>query len=190
MNRMSKLILASVLPALILGGCSSTPKKKPSPAAPGTESQVPAPTSDVTSEGTGAGVQGVDIQGQGLQQGNDPLNDPNSLLSKRIVYFDYDSNVVREEFTPVLEAHANYLTSNPDVKVVLEGHTDEQGTREYNLGLGERRAKAVQQYLMLLGASGGQIEIVSYGEERPAAVGVDEETFALNRRVELVYPGK
>lgn len=120
----------------------------------------------------------------------DPLNDPGSLLAKRVVYFDYDSNVIKDEFTPVLEAHASYLTSHPNTKIILEGHTDEHGTREYNLALGERRAKSVAQYLSLLGASAGQIENVSFGEERPAAEGVDEGAWSKNRRVEIVYQGQ
>ena len=116
-----------------------------------------------------------------------PLDDPDSLLSKKVIYFDFDSSVVKDEFTAVVEAHANYLSANPRARVTLEGHADERGTREYNLGLGERRSIAVEQFLQLLGASPSQLQTVSYGEERPLDFGHDERAWQANRRVELVY---
>lgn len=118
---------------------------------------------------------------------SDPLNDPNSPLAKRVVYFDYDSSVVRDEFSATLEAHADYLAKHPNVKVTLEGHGDERGTREYNLSLGERRSQAVQQFLLLMNVKQGQTTTVSYGEERPAMVGSDDSAWSKNRRVEIVY---
>ena len=115
------------------------------------------------------------------------LDDPNSPLAVRVIYFDYDSSNIREDFQETVAAHAAYLTANPTTSVTLEGHADERGSREYNLALGERRALAVRRQLVLLGASAGQIRTVSYGEERPVVDGHDEESYALNRRVELVY---
>jgi len=129
-------------------------------------------------------VGGVDSR---TQYTGDPLNDPDSLLSKRTVYFDFDKSNIKPEARKIIEAHAEYLAGHPNVRIVLEGHCDERGTREYNLGLGERRAKSVEQVLNLLGVSGSQLEMVSYGEERPAAMGHDESSWALNRRVEFVY---
>ncbi len=129
------------------------------------------------------------IAGEDKIQGEDVLDDPNSPLSTRVVYFDYDSSTVRQEDIPVLEAHAAYLATHPNVTVRLTGHTDERGSREYNLALGERRAKAVRQMLMLQGASINQFEITSFGEERPVAEGHDEQAWQQNRRVEIQYIG-
>jgi peptidoglycan-associated lipoprotein len=115
------------------------------------------------------------------------LDDPDSPLSVRVIYFDYDSSTVRAEFRPTVEAHAVYLANHADVKLTLEGHADERGSREYNLALGEGRALAVRRQLVLLGASAGQIRTVSYGEERPVVEGHEEQSYALNRRVEILY---
>ena len=125
--------------------------------------------------------------GSGSAWAGHPLDDPDSLLSKRTVYFDYDQSTILEQDRPILEAHAQYLSQNPGAAVTLEGHTDERGTREYNLALGERRATSVRQFMSLLGASGQQLRTVSYGEERPAARGNNEEAWAQNRRVEIIY---
>lgn len=117
----------------------------------------------------------------------DPLDDPDSPLADRLVYFDLDQDVVRAEFIPMLEAHARYLSQNPDARLRLEGHTDERGTREYNLALGERRAQSVRRIMNLNGARDTQLEVISYGEEMPVAFTQTEEAWARNRRVELVY---
>lgn len=108
-------------------------------------------------------------------------------LDNRIIYFAFDKADVLPEFNAVLEAHGEYLAANATVRLRLEGHADEQGSREYNIGLGERRAQSVRQILLLQGVSATQLSTVSYGEERPAVLGSDEEALALNRRVELVY---
>lgn len=116
-----------------------------------------------------------------------PLEDPDSLLSKRVVYFDFDKSDIKSEYRDIIKAHAGYLADNPDVRITLEGHADERGTREYNMGLGERRANSVRAFMLVQGASRNQIKTVSYGEERPVAFGHDEESWRLNRRVEIVY---
>jgi peptidoglycan-associated lipoprotein len=105
----------------------------------------------------------------------------------RTIYFAYDSDQIRSEFESVLNAHARYLRSNGNARVVLQGHTDERGTREYNLALGERRANAVERFLNIQGVSPSQVEVVSYGEERPAARGQSEDAYAQNRRVSFAY---
>ena len=131
--------------------------------------------------GTGAdanGVAAVEVPGSNLQQ-------PDAMA--RTVYFDYDSFEVRAEYTATLEANARYLKANANRKLALEGHTDERGGREYNLALGQKRAEAVRRSMSLLGVSEAQMEPVSFGEEKPAAFGFDEESFAKNRRVELTY---
>jgi peptidoglycan-associated lipoprotein len=109
------------------------------------------------------------------------------LMKQLVLYFDYDQADIKPEYNAMLEAHARFLASNPNAQVRLEGHTDERGSREYNIGLGERRAQAVRRVLQLQGAGAQQLTTVSYGEERPAATGSDEESWRLNRRVELVY---
>ena len=117
----------------------------------------------------------------------DALDDPQGVLAQRTVYFAYDSSDLRAEDRPIVEAHARYLTAHPDVTITLEGHTDERGSREYNIGLGERRAQSVRNLITLLGASGQQVRVVSYGKERPAAEGHDESAWRWNRRAELIY---
>lgn len=141
---------------------------------------------------------GLGTEAQGAEAGKaqvggkfagSPLEDPNSPLSKRIVYFAFDSSEVRPEDRELLAAHAKFLAEHPEVSLVLDGHTDERGSREYNLALGERRAKAVEQILILQGASKKQIQVISFGEEQPVALGHDESAWSLNRRVELLYSG-
>lgn len=120
-------------------------------------------------------------------QSSDPLNDPKGILAKRSIYFDYDSYTVRDEFRPVLEAHARYLTNNKGRKIVIQGNTDERGGREYNLALGQKRAEAVRRALALLGVAEAQMEAVSFGEEKPKALGNDEAGWAENRRADIAY---
>lgn len=108
-------------------------------------------------------------------------------LDTRVIYFGFDRSEIRPEFNAVLAAHAEFLTMNPNSLIRLEGHADETGSREYNIGLGERRAQSVRRFMMLQGAAADQLTTVSYGEERPAAFGSDPESYSLNRRVELIY---
>jgi peptidoglycan-associated lipoprotein len=117
------------------------------------------------------------------------LSDPNSPLSQRVIYFAFDSDEVAAQDRELVAAHAAFLSANPDVKVSIEGHTDERGAREYNIALGERRAQAVRRMLEFQGVSPQQITTVSYGEEKPAVDGHDESAWSMNRRVELVYVG-
>lgn len=120
-------------------------------------------------------------------RGNDPLNDPGSLLAKRSIYFDLDSFVVKDEFKSVIDAHSQYLIAHPDRKVIIQGNTDERGGSEYNLALGQKRAEAVRRALSLLGVPDGQMEAVSFGKEKPKATGRDESAWAENRRADIAY---
>ena len=164
--------------ALMITGCSSTKSKKDTAQA----------GARVEEKGM---TQSEETQSQGLDDpasmGGGSLDDPNSPLAVRVIYFDYDSANIREDFNETVAAHAAYLAANATASVTLEGHADERGSREYNLALGERRALAVRRQLVLLGASAGQVRTVSYGEERAAVDGHEEQSYALNRRVELVY---
>jgi peptidoglycan-associated lipoprotein len=169
--------VALTLLAVGLAACT-----KPKQVQPDTTTQAPADTGAQTSgvgvdAGPATGTTGMSAaQQQALA----------ALQSRNIVYFEYDSSEIRGDYVSVVAAHAAYLTKYPTARVRLEGHTDERGSREYNIGLGERRAQTVRKALMLQGVSEGQITTVSYGEERPAAEGSDEAAYSKNRRVELV----
>lgn len=123
---------------------------------------------------------------------SDPRNLENadSILSQRVIYFEFDRSNVRAEFRPIIEAHGAYLRANPSARVVLEGHTDERGSREYNLGLGERRGSSVDELLRAAGASANQLEVVSFGEERPVCRQSNEDCWQRNRRTEIVYTSR
>lgn len=169
--------LLLLLLMVFVAGCGSTQEKDESLAE----------VIDGTAGAAGAdGAQATGANAQGQFSG-DELNDPSSPLSQRSIYFDYDSSEIPAEYRPVIEAHAKYLAGHTDTLVTLEGNTDERGSREYNLALGEGRAESVKRMMVLLGASAGQIRIVSYGEERPVADGHDEDAWRLNRRVDIVY---
>jgi peptidoglycan-associated lipoprotein len=146
--------------------------------------------SSTTSGGAGAGGAGsgaaTDPRGvAGVEAGGANTQQPDAL--SRIVYFDYDSFVIKAEYASNLEAHAQYLKANQSRRVALEGHTDERGGREYNLALGQKRSEAVRRALALLGVRDAQMEAVSFGEEKPALQGFDEAAFSQNRRVEINY---
>ncbi len=142
---------------------------------------VGADVSSAALDGQG-GIAGENLDGQNLGLGG--ADDP---LSKRVIYFDYDSSLLTIESEGVVQAHAQYLSQAPGVQVILEGHADERGTREYNLALAEDRARAVASVMQVMGIPQSRIQTVSYGEERPVALGHDESSWGLNRRVEILY---
>jgi peptidoglycan-associated lipoprotein len=118
------------------------------------------------------------------------LKDPRSPLSKRSVYFDFDSFVIKDEYKPLVDAHAKFLVGNPKMKMLIQGNADERGSREYNLALGQKRADAVKRSLLVLGAKEDQVESVSLGEEKPKNPGHDEAAWAENRRGDILYSGE
>ncbi len=118
------------------------------------------------------------------------LKDPKSILFKRSVYFDFDMFVVKDEFKPLIEAHAKFLANNPKLKMLIQGNADDRGSREYNLALGQKRSEAVKQALLLLGAREDQVESVSLGEEKPVCSEQTEDCWAKNRRGEMLYSGE
>jgi peptidoglycan-associated lipoprotein len=138
----------------------------------------------MSSSGDGADVNEAGASGK---WSGSPLNNPDSPLYSKVVYFGYDLSTIQPEYRDIVIAHGQYLAANPDVSITVEGHCDERGSREYNIGLGERRANAVRSLLIAQGASGQQVVNVSYGEERPAEKGSNEMAWAKNRRAELVY---
>lgn len=183
MNKWIKVGLI-IVPVLILSACGSTAKRS-GPGAP-VGSSSGAESATTTPVGPGGGAEAVPLPSDGgmMAGGGGATAD---LLSKRVVYFDFDSSAVRDDDRAVIQAHSDYLAQHSGVKVTLEGHADERGSREYNIGLGERRANAIKQMMTLMGVAAAQISTVSYGEERPAALGHDESAWQLNRRVEIVY---
>jgi len=139
-------------------------------------------------EGANKGAIGTQPDANAVQLVNvDPLNDPNSPLAKRSIYFDFDSYAVRDDYQPLLQQHAQYLKSHPERHVLIQGNTDERGTSEYNLALGQKRAEAVRRAMSLLGVADTQMEAVSLGKEKPQATGHDESSWAQNRRADLAY---
>lgn len=120
----------------------------------------------------------------------DPFTDPANPLSKRSIYYDFDKSDIRDEFKPIVQAHAAYLAKHPGARVRIEGNCDERGSREYNLALGQRRAESVKNMMKLLGASDNQIETVSFGEEKPQCTQAEESCWAKNRRSDIVYVKK
>ena len=179
---MKKLLLTAIAIAF-LGACSSAPP-------------VNAPVDDksVGATGTNSGAStmgntGTGVNGSNTASGN-PLRDPANVLSKRSVYFDFDSFVVRDEFKPLVEAHARYLAAHNSTHMTIQGNTDERSSREYNIALGQRRADAAKRMMMLFGAQDSQIETVSFGKEKPHNAGNDEAAYAENRRDDIVYQGE
>jgi peptidoglycan-associated lipoprotein len=159
--------------ALMLSACGGTPTKDEGAEVQGA---APAPTgAETTAAATPTSIYA------------DQLENPNSALYNKVIYFDFDKSTIRPEFVDTLRAHAAFLANNPELKVSIEGHADERGSREYNIGLGERRANAVQSFFSAEGVSAAQMSTISYGEERPADPAHDEAAWSQNRRAVLVY---
>ncbi|HQU97996.1 MAG TPA: peptidoglycan-associated lipoprotein Pal [Nitrosomonas sp.] len=153
-------------------------------------SQTTQPEVDDLNSGKNMGNSNLSGSGSGRPGYFSQLQDPNSILSQRSVYYDFDSYSVKSEYREMVLAHAKLLRDNPDASVILQGNTDERGSREYNLALGQRRADSVKSMMTLSGASDNQIEAVSFGEEKPRAVGSGESAWSQNRRTDIVYRGE
>ncbi len=179
---MTKKFFTSLLFIALLAGCASGVKLDD------------VPVEDKTATSSGVSTQVIRAEPSAVQSGVSGAVVVEKSASgigpagvAHVVYFDYDSFVVRAEARPVIESHARFLQANKQRKANIEGHTDERGGREYNLALGQKRAEAVRQALTLLGVSDTQLEAVSYGKEKPAAQGASETDLAKNRRVEIRY---
>jgi peptidoglycan-associated lipoprotein len=169
-----RLTLALMI-AMTLAACQTTPEAEPEPEP------TPEPPTDVDTSGVPDPRDYTDARN---------FDNPESLLSKRVIYFDFDKSTVRPEYRGIVSAHAAYAAANSTARVTLEGHADERGTREYNLGLGERRGNSVTGLMSAQGARGSQVTVVSYGEERPTCRVSEEDCWAMNRRVEIVYTAR
>ncbi len=168
---------------LLLAACGSQPPA-PEQNPAGVESRTPGAVKVDTTPVTPVQPQTFDPNSIAA------LKDPRSPLSKRSVYFDYDSYVVKDEFQALLTAHGKFLATNPTIKMLIQGNADERGSREYNLALGQKRADAVKKALALLGAREDQLESVSLGEEKPVCSESSEECWAKNRRGDMLYSGE
>jgi peptidoglycan-associated lipoprotein len=173
----------AVAAAGLIGACATTEEqtaasvedRKPVAAKPGAEAKP---------------IARVDLAGKPSAQPVSALKDPGSILSKRSIYYDYDKFDIKDEYRSLVEAHAKYLRENTGARMLIQGNTDERGSREYNVALGQRRSDGVKKMLMLLGARESQIESVSLGEEKPAAEGHQEEAWSKNRRSDMLYGGE
>ena len=183
-NSMKKMvsIACMIAAAALLAGC---PKKATTVEPPVAGGQVPGSAN--ATQGEGASTTTTPLGGDAGSMGGAQGAGPAGGAASRVIYFDFDKSDIKPEFSSVITVNAQYLTAHPGFKLKLEGNTDERGTREYNIGLGERRAQAVRRALMLQGVAESQLTTVSFGAERPAAEGDDEVAWAKNRRVDLVY---
>jgi len=178
MKSVFKLISIALL-ALLLSACAQQTREVPAEPAP----DAPA---------TGPGDERVEIDRVDPADVTDSRNleNPDSVLSQREIFFEFDRADVRAEYLPIIRAHADYLAANRGARMLLEGHADERGSREYNVALGERRGNSVRDLMLADGASSSQIEVISYGEERPVCRQSSEACWERNRRVEIVYTAK
>lgn len=197
--KLNQSVLALAIAAVLLTGCSSDEE-----TATDFMEGMQGGTGDasVSGYGDGSGISGSQTYGGGYGSGGygsgeypnaflgPEFSDPSNPLSKSTIYFMFDSSQVQQDFIPVIAAHSQYLLSHPNRRLTLEGHADERGSSEYNIALGEQRAKAVARMMKVQGVSESQLQIVSYGEEKPAVEGHDESAYQLNRRVELLYQGQ
>ena len=179
------LISLAAASLALLGACATEPEK-PAAGAPVEGAKPAAKPQAVESKP----VARVDATGRSSGSAFAALKDPNNILSKRSVYFDYDKFEVKGEFRSLVEAHAKFLRENPSAKMLIQGNADERGSREYNVGLGQRRSDSVKKMLTLLGAREDQIESVSLGEEKPVCTQQSEDCYAKNRRDDMLYSGE
>ena len=178
---MNKLLAVAAVLAL-LAGCAGTPTEEPKAAV---EDRTPA-----TAVPPQAGVTTVTPVAPKGEQLPSELKDPNNILSKRSLYYDYDKYDVKDEYKPLLQAHARYLGQNRNAKMLIQGNCDERGSREYNIALGQKRADGVKKMLLLMGAQESQLESVSLGEEKPRCTENTELCYGQNRRSDMLYGGE
>jgi peptidoglycan-associated lipoprotein len=184
MHKLRITCLGIALGAL-LAACSSSPVSEQEPASVEDRTAAPAQKPGAS---TGS-IATVDVTGRGLAAGQDPAVKM-GVLAQRSIFYDLDQNDIKDQYKPLVEAHARYLRDNPNRKILIQGNTDERGGREYNIGLGQRRADGVKRMMQLLGAREDQIESVSLGEEKPRDEGHDEQAWSKNRRSDILYQGE
>jgi peptidoglycan-associated lipoprotein len=174
-------IIATLAAAAVAAGCATAPAEEQAPAGVEERAAKPAPVETKP-------IARVDLTSK--PAAGSPLKDPNNILSRRSIYYDYDKFDIKDEFRPLVEAHAKYLRENPGAKMLIQGNADERGSREYNVGLGQRRSDSVKRALTILGAKENQLESVSLGEEKPVCAEHAEGCWAKNRRGDMLYSGE
>ncbi|NWG39015.1 MAG: peptidoglycan-associated lipoprotein Pal [Hydrogenophilaceae bacterium] len=202
---LSLLVMAGLAGCETLGLNDKTASIEDRTAPPPVASTASAQSgATVTPQGAATGRPGVETAGLGgtsvdrqiveaksldgkTSAGPDPRKDPASPLSKRSIYFDFDSFTVKDEYRSIIEAHASYMMQNPQSRVILQGNADSRGSREYNLALGQKRSDVVRRVMTLLGVQDERLEAISFGEEKPRALGDTEADYAENRRTDIVY---
>jgi len=177
-----KNIALIIVVAVAIAGCASKEERQDTPVTDRSSGVTP-PMANNNAGSTTMPNRQTDVRG-------DPLHEPGNILSKRSVFFDYDSNAVKDEYRGLVQAHSRYLGDKRDSKIRIEGNCDERGSREYNLALGQRRAESVKKVMTVLGVQDMRIETVSYGEEKPMANGHDEQAWSQNRRADIKYSGE
>jgi peptidoglycan-associated lipoprotein len=179
-------IIMAISLLVIAAGCQTTPEEQKPAAAAAVEDRTKPGAKPVEAPQVGK----IDVTKPGARDMSAALKDPGSILSKRQVFFDYDRFDVKDEYRPLIEAHAKYLRENPNAKMLIQGNADERGSREYNVALGQKRSDNVKKMLILLGAREAQVESVSLGEEKPACSEHNEQCWAKNRRGDMLYGGE
>ena len=184
-----KLLVAVMMTGLMMG-CETAPVQDQATTDQQAEQGVDATAGGLNAANASGGTALTGAQQASVSYDKNAINDPNSVLAERVIYFEYNSDAISNDYKALLAHHGKYLLQNPDMKVRLEGHADERGSREYNIALGNRRAQAVRSTTAGQGMNAQQLDVISYGEEKPVALSHDEEAWRLNRRVELVYEAK
>ena len=183
----NKILILCFASIFVLSACTPGDIKDPADVEDRNGSQQDGDQQDGSQAGDSQdGASTSALPGAGQFEGH-PLDNPSSPLATRTIYFEFNSSEIKSEFQESILAHGSYLGENPNATVTLEGHTDERGSREYNVGLGERRAQSVRRLLLFQGAVDRQVEVISYGEEKPAREGHEEVDYTENRRVEFIY---
>ncbi len=185
---MWKKVLLAAMVAGSLAACSS-PKGPTDPNAAGAAGMNGKNGANASGMYGQGGLNGSG-NGMGADGSGNPLTDPKSVLSKRSVFFDFDSSLVKDEYKPLVQAHSEFLKKNQTRKVIIQGNTDVRGSSEYNLALGQRRAESVKSMMRVIGVPENQLEAVSYGKEKPRATGMGDADHAQNRRSDIVYDGE
>ena len=187
--QLTKLFSALVISGL-LTACAPPGSVKDDNAAGDGTSQQGADGAQTGGLNGGAMGDGTALSNAVVSYEKSAINDVNNVLAEKIIYFEYDSDQISADYQELIMHHGKYLAANTDMKVRLEGHADERGSREYNVALANRRAQSVRRLVLFQGVSADQVSVISYGEEKPVSLGHDNESWQLNRRVELVYESR
>ncbi|VAW60800.1 Tol-Pal system peptidoglycan-associated lipoprotein PAL [hydrothermal vent metagenome] len=187
--KFTKLVSALMLAGL-LAACSPDNVKEGDDVADQQNTNQNADGAQTGGLNDGSSADGTALNGATVSYEKSAIHDANNVLAEKVIYFNFDSDQISDDYQELIAHHGKYLASNPDMTVRLEGHADERGSREYNVALANRRAQSVRRLVLFQGVNADQVSVISYGEEKPVALGHDDESWRLNRRVELVYEAR